>query len=141
MIGEFDLESIVVQELCRARAADLVHFVEAGSGEEHDCAAVFEVETGLHDAEGDSAVAGGLDEVEVVPIPQVGPDDPPPPADSSSPPSWRRLSQQRPQSDEVAGRCRQHPAGPFETAMTGLGEAGRKGTGIDVRRPSPTSTS
>src|SRR3546814_6171570 len=84
VVGELDLECGVFLEFGGAGAANIVRLVETLPGEEHRGATVLEVEACLHGAEGDLAVAvglddqhGGLDQVQVVAVPDVGLDDPP----------------------------------------------------------------
>ena len=83
MVCELDLQRAVIEQFGGSGAADLVHFVEPGPGEEDRGAAVLEIEAGLHGSEGDLAMAvgsndhhGEVDEIEVVAIPQIGLDDP-----------------------------------------------------------------
>src|SRR5918993_3760365 len=68
----------------RFGSVHLVAFVEAVKGEEHDGAAVGEIERGVHDPERQLTAPtppdvdeGRVLEIEVVAIPHVGPDDPP----------------------------------------------------------------
>jgi hypothetical protein len=63
-----------------AVAGDFVHFVKPGPREVDQGLAVAEVEAGLERAEGDFSVTigsdgdrGGLDQVEMAAIPQIGP--------------------------------------------------------------------
>src|SRR3546814_6989296 len=85
MVCEFDLDRAVVDQFRRSGAADLIHLVASDPDEEDHRSAIFEIEAGLHGPEGDLAMTigpnghrGGLDQVEVVALPEVSLDDPPP---------------------------------------------------------------
>src|SRR5688572_15698551 len=84
MVSELDLKRAVVEQFGRSRTADLVHLIEPEPREEDHGSAVFKIEPGLHGAKSDLAMAirsnghhRGLNQIEVVAIPQVGLNDPP----------------------------------------------------------------
>lgn len=85
MVLELDLQRAVVEEFGGPRAPDMVHFVETLPFEGDVEASIGELEARLERTEGDLAAAvgcddqrGGLDQVEMVALPDVGLDDPPP---------------------------------------------------------------